>query len=222
MKPWLGLFALMLCTAPVVAQVQQDEDLLRELGMGGTFAFGNLAVRDLQRGLDPVQQFKRFFSEAKLPLTSAQEKRLSSVVDAQVDAMVAARNNEEAIRQLNVDYNKKVAEILTQEQRAELRRYRTEQIMMRGGFQALKLVLENAQTPFTPDQEKQVEAVYLDFDKQADQLPKGSKGVADRTELAKLENASLGKVVRLLTPAQRKAVAASRQGAIVSKVRPQE
>jgi hypothetical protein len=222
MKPWLCIFALVLCAMPVFAQVQPEEDLLRELGMGGTFAFGNLAVRDLQRGLDPVQQFKRFFAEAKVPLTSAQEKRLNSVVDAQVEAIVAARNEEDAIRRLNADYNRKITEILTQQQRAELRRYRTEQIMMRGGFQALKLVLENAQTPFTPDQEKEVEAIYLDFDRQVDRLPKGPKGVANRADLAQLENASLGKVVRLLTPAQRKALAASRQGAIVSRVRPQE
>src|SRR5262245_52582578 len=58
MKSWLCVFTLLLCTAPAFAQAPPEEDLLHELGMGGTFAFGNLAVRDLQRGLDPVQQFK--------------------------------------------------------------------------------------------------------------------------------------------------------------------
>ncbi len=188
--------------------------------MGGTFAIGNLAVRELQRGLEPLQQLKRFFNEAKLPLTSAQQKRLSEIIDAHVEAMLAAGENEASIRRLDVEYTRKVNEVLTQEQRNELRRYRTEQIMMRGGFQALSLVMENAQTPFTPEQEKAVQAVYLEFDKQVDQLPKPAKGVSNRAEIDKLETASLGKVVRLLTPAQRRALATSRQGAITSKVRP--
>jgi Spy/CpxP family protein refolding chaperone len=203
-----------------LAQVPTEEELLRQLGMGGTFAVGNLAVRDLQRGLDPVQQFKRFFAEAKLPLSSDQEKKLSALVDSHVAAMIESGNNEQKIQQLNAEYNRKITELLTPQQRAELRRYRTEQIMMSGGYEALKLVLENAQTPFSPDQERSVRTIYLDFDKQVDELPKPAKGATNRADLDRLENAALGKVVRLLTPAQRKALAASRQGTISSKVRP--
>jgi hypothetical protein len=60
MRRWWWICGLALCAAPALAQVPTEEELLRQLGMGGTFAVGNLAVRDLQRGLDPVQQFKRF------------------------------------------------------------------------------------------------------------------------------------------------------------------
>jgi hypothetical protein len=219
MKRYLSIMALVLFAVPAFAQ-QPDESALRELGMGALFADGNLALRQLQRGDDPVQQLKRFFAQAKLPLTQAQERQLQPMVDAQIKALEVAGQNEEAIRAANQDFTRKSNEVFTLEQRAELRRYRTEQIMMRGGFPALRLTLENAQTPFTPDQEKQVAAIYTDFNQKLNQVPRDAKGIPDRAELDKLENQQLGKVVRMLTPAQRKALAASRQGTLVSKVRP--
>jgi len=220
MKRYLSIMALVLFAVPAFAQQPDEESALRELGMGALFADGNLALRQLQRGDDPVQQLKRFFAQAKLPLTGAQERQLQPMVDAQIKALENAGQNEEAIRAANQDFTKKSNEVFTVEQRAELRRYRTEQIMMRGGFPALRLILENAQTPFTPDQEKQVAAVYSEFNQKINQLPHDAKGIPNRAELDKLENQQLGKVVRLLTPAQRKALAASRQGTLVSKVRP--
>ena len=218
MRRFVWVLALFLSAAPLIAQ--ETEDLLRDLGMGGTFALGNLAVRDVQRGNDPVQQLKRFFAEAKLPLSSAQQKQLNTIVDAQIKALVAAGENEDAARRINQEYTRKVNEALTADQRAELRRYRTEQIMMRGGFQALKLVMENAGAAFTPEQEKQVAAIYVDFNRQINDLAAAGKGTPNRAELDKAENEALGKVVRLMTPAQRRALAASRQGSITSKVRP--
>jgi hypothetical protein len=221
MRLCVCILALALSAAPAFAQQEpSEEQILRDLGMGGTFALGNLAVRDLQRGNDPVQQLKRFFSEAGVPLSSAQQKQLSAVVDAQAKALIASGENEDAARRINQEYTKKVNDVLTPDQRGELRRYRTEQIMMRGGYQALRLIMENAQTPFTEDQEKQVQAVYVDFNRQLDQLVRDSKGQPNRVELDKLEGGALGKVIRLMTPLQRKALAASRQGHITSKVRP--
>ncbi len=215
------VLALVLSAAPAFAQQEpSEEQILRELGMGGTFALGNLAVRDLQRGTDPVQQLKRFFSEARLPLSSAQQKQLNSIVDAQAKALLAAPDNEDAVRRINQEYTRKVNEVLTQDQRAELRRYRTEQIMMRGGFQALKYIMENAQTPFTAEQEKQIQSIYGDFDQQFDQMARASKGKTNRADVDKLESDALGKVVRLMTIPQRRALASSRQGAITSRVRP--
>jgi hypothetical protein len=220
MKRCLWIVVFVLGVAPAFAQ-DPEEATLRELGMGALFADGNLALRMLQRGDDPVQQLKRFFAEAKLPLSSTQERKLNSIVDDQISALQAAGQNEEAIRRANQDFTRKSNELFTVEQRAELRRYRTEQIMMRGGFPALKLILDNAQTPFTGDQEKQVQAVYAEFSKQVTQLSRDAKGFPVRAELDKLEGEALGKVVRLLTPVQRRALAASRQGSLISsKVRP--
>jgi len=219
MKRHLCVVAVVLFAAPVFSQ-DSEESVLRDLGMGAIFADGNLALRQLQRGDDPVQQLKRFFNEARLPLTSQQERRLKSIVDAQIKALQAAGQNEEAVRQANLEYTRKSNEVFTTEQRAELRRYRTEQIMMRGGFPALRLTLENAQTPLSPEQEKQAQALYTEFNRQVALLGRASSGIPDRADLDKLESEALGRVVRLLTPAQRRALAASRQGGLVSKVRP--
>src|SRR6185369_11536861 len=153
-----------------------------------------------------VQQMKRFFSLAKLPLTSAQEKTLTGIVDSGAKALQSAGQNDDAARRVNADYTKKVNDVLTSEQRAELRRYRTEQIMLRGGFPALKLVLENGNAPFNADQEKQVQAIYLEFNQKANALMREKQGNPDRAELTALENQELGKVVRLLTPEQRRAL----------------
>jgi hypothetical protein len=218
MKSYAWFLVLVLSALPAFAQ--EEETALRELGVFGIYSVGNLALRDIQRGNEPVQQLKRFFSEAKLPLTSAQEKQLNGVVDTTVKELQAAGENEDSVRRINAEYMRKVNEALTTEQRAELRRYRTEQIMMRGGFQALKLILENAQTPFTEDQEKQVRAVYVELDRQVDQLAKASKGSPDRTQLSKLQGEQLGKVVSLLTPVQRRALVAARQGKFAARVKP--
>src|SRR5262249_31321477 len=102
MKHYTWIMALMLAAACVAPAFAQDpEDSLRELGMGGIFAEGNLALRMVQRGDDPVQQLKRFFAQAKLPLTSAQQKQLTAILDIQIKALHDAGENEEAIRVAN-------------------------------------------------------------------------------------------------------------------------
>ena len=155
-----------------------------------------------------------------MPLSSAQEKQIAAVVEAQVKALQSGPASQDVIRVVNQEYTRRLNEVLTQDQRQALRRYRTEQIMMRGGFPALKFILENAQAPFTVEQEKQARALYDEFDRQVTQLSRDSKGVPERAQLDKLENEALGKVVRLMTIEQRRALAASRQGGLVSKVRP--
>jgi hypothetical protein len=188
--------------------------------MFGVYSLGNLALNDIQRGNDPVQQMKRFFAQAKLPLTSAQEKSLTALIDGEVKVLQGAGQNENDVRRVNADYTKKLTELLTADQRAELRRYRAEQIMLRGGFPALKLVLENGNAPFNEEQEKQVQALYLEFNQKVNALMRDKQGNPDRAELSALESQELGKVVRLLTPEQRRALAASRQGPLNARVKP--
>jgi len=219
MKYHAALLIFVLAAAPAFAQ-NADEEAVRELGMFGVYSLGNLALNDIQRGNDPVQQMKRFFGQEKLPLTSAQEKSLNALIDSEVKVLQAAGQNEDAVRRVNADYIKKLNEILKPEQRAELRRYRAEQIMLRGGFPALKLVLENGNAPFNEDQEKQVQAIYLEFNQKVNAMMRDKQGNPDRAELTNLENQELGRVVRLLTPEQRRALAASRQGPFTARVKP--
>jgi hypothetical protein len=229
MRHYVWVLMLTLGAAPAFAQDQQlqrdsiageDEAALREVGVGGIFAVGNLAVRDIQRSNDPVQQFKRFFAEAKVPLSSAQERQLDSIVDSQIKPVEKGLSGEETLRRTKQEYARKINEVFTADQRTALRRYRTEQIMMGGGFQALKLILENAQAPFSPEQEQQALALYTEFTRQVDQIAKDSNGALDRAQLDKLENETLGKVVGLLAPPQRRALAASRRVSLDTRLRP--
>src|SRR3974377_1788333 len=103
MKHYALFLVLVLSAAPVFAQ-DAEETALRELGMFGVYSLGNLALADIQRGNEPVQQLKRFFSEAKLPLSSQQEKQLTVVVDDAVKALQADPRNEDAARRINGEY----------------------------------------------------------------------------------------------------------------------
>ena len=219
MKSFGWFLVLVLCAAPVFAQ-DTEEDALRELGVFAIYSGGNLALADIQRGNEPVQQLKRFFSGSGLPLTSKQEKELRAVVDDAVNALQDNRADEDAARRINADYMRKLNATLTPDQRTALRRYRVDQIMMRGGFPALKLIMENAKVELTVDQEKQAQAVYTDMFKQMAQLPKDTKGNVDRDLLSKVESQQLGKVVALLTPDQRRALLASRRGPINGHIKP--
>src|SRR5215471_3172321 len=102
MKYGIVLGILILAAEPTFAQAP-EEDAIRELGMFGVYSLGNLALSEIQRGNDPVQQMKRFFSQAKLPLTSAQEKTLSGIVDSGVKALQGAGQNDDAMRRVNAE-----------------------------------------------------------------------------------------------------------------------
>jgi hypothetical protein len=220
MKLSMLSLALFLSAAPVFAQQQADESTVRETGVFGLYALGNLAIQDYRAGNEPVEQMKKFFIEAQQPLSTTQTDQLKLIVQDQVKAIQASGQTEDEMRRLNREYSSKVSDALTPSQRITLRRYRTEQIMLRGGLPALKTILEDAQVPFTPDQEAKAQALYLDFHRQASQLAADSKNPAAQTDLYKLATQSLGQVVRLLTPEQRRALAASRRGTLSARVTP--
>ena len=219
MKVSVCVLVLFVTVAPAFAQNAPEDSIRGELGAFGSYSLGDLAVADYQQGNEPLQQLRRFFAEAKQPLSSVQQEQLNSIVETQVKALQSSAPAED-VRRLNMEYNRKINDALTPDQRIALRRYRAEQIMMRGGFQALKLILENAQAPFTSDQETKVQALYGGLNLQVEEFTRDSQGKPDRAQLYKLEHEALGQVVRLLSPDQRRALAASRQGSLASKVRP--
>jgi hypothetical protein len=209
MTRYVWALILMLSAPPLFAQ--EEDETLFQLRIGAVFAEGNLALRDFQAENHPVQQLKRFLRDARLPLSSVQERDLNAIVDAQIKAVQASPRNDEAIHAVNQEHTTKFYNVLTADQRTALRRYRTDQIMMYGGFPALKLILENARTPLTPEQEKEASALYDEFHQQFRQMPRNSRGAPDRSQLDKVENGALARVVKLLNPAQRRALAAARQ-----------
>jgi hypothetical protein len=207
-KYGLCILVLMLRIVPAFAQ-ESEEDMLRDLGMMGDYALGDLALNDIKRQNDPLLQLRRFFVEAKLPLTSAEERQLKTNIEATMKGLQSAKNDTD-IRRANQAFTRNLFAALNPEQQTALRRYMNEQIMLRGGFPALKLLLENAQTPLTEDQQSQIIPLYKQFNDQADQLARQGNGNADKDQLEKLENQTLGNVVKILTPNQRKSLTAAR------------
>jgi hypothetical protein len=65
-----------------------------------------------------------------------------------------------------------------------------------------------------------VQAIYLEFNQKVNTMMREKQGNPDRAELTTLENQELGRVIRLLTPEQRRALAASRRGPFTARVKP--
>jgi Spy/CpxP family protein refolding chaperone len=70
--------------------------------------------------------------------------------------------------------------------------------------------MEEAGAPLTATQEPQIKAFYEEDTQQRAQLRREGQGTADPAKLADLEKATLGKVAKVLTPEQRKALLESR------------
>lgn len=211
----LFFFVLTLKIVPAYAQ-ETEEETLRDLGMMGTYALGDLALTDIRKQNDPLLQLKRFFIQVNLPLSSAEERQLGSEVDRAVKALRAAKDDT-TVRRANATFNKNMFAVLSPDQQTALKRYINEQIMMRGGFAALKLILDDAKTPLTEDQQAQIEPLYRQFNQQADALTRESNGAPDKEKLDNLQSQTLGNVVKVLTPIQRRSLAASRLRGLSSR-----
>jgi hypothetical protein len=161
--------------------------------------------------VDRLARIRELLAGASLPLTRDQEASLNALVSNEIPEMrkaLQARISEmqknsapgtttaqlptmdmltpEIIR-LNDQLLGKMAASpgLAPEQQSFLRKIYKDQVKSRGGFDAIKLTLEDAGTPFSADQIAQIQPL---FDEKAD------------------KQQTLGKVLRLLTPAQRSAL----------------
>jgi hypothetical protein len=82
------------------------------------------------------------------------------------------------------------------------------QVRSRGGFDALRVAMEDAGTPFNDEQLPKVQALFEDQKAARAALAKESQGTPDPAKLKQLERDTLTKVVGLLVPAQRTALLA--------------
>ena len=91
-------------------------------------------------------------------------------------------------------------------QQAVLTKMSRAQIRSRGGFDALRIAMEDAGAPFTAEQLPKVQAVFDDQKVARANLARESQGTPDPAALKQLERDALTKVVGLLVPAQRTAL----------------
>jgi hypothetical protein len=116
----------------------------------------------------------------------------------------------EQYKKINDDLMAKITAALKPDQQAAFKKYLNSELKKNGGFDALKVNMEEAGAPLTAEQEPQIQALYKDDAQQRAQLQRESQGKPDPAKLSELEKTTMGKVVKLLTPAQRKALLDSR------------
>jgi hypothetical protein len=114
------------------------------------------------------------------------------------------------LKKINDDMMTKIIAGLKPDQQAAFQKYLNDQIRKAGGFGALKLTMQEAGAPLTAEQEPQIQGFYNDDAQQRTQLQRESQGKPDPAKIADLEKATMGKVVKVLTAAQRKALLDSR------------
>jgi len=114
------------------------------------------------------------------------------------------------LKKVNDDLMAKITRVLKPDQQAAFKKFQNDEIKKAGGFAALKVVMEEAGAPLTAEQEPQIRALYTEDAQQRVQLFRESQGRPDPARVADLERTTMGKVARLLTPAQRKALLDSR------------
>ena len=91
-------------------------------------------------------------------------------------------------------------------QQTVLTKMSRDQIRSRGGFDALRITMEDAGAPFTAEQTPKVQALFEEQKAARAALAKESQGTPDPAKLKQLERDTLTKVVGLLVPAQRTAL----------------
>ena len=114
------------------------------------------------------------------------------------------------MRQMNDALFGKVASspALNTTQQSVLTKMARTQIRSRGGFDALRITLEDANAPLTEEQVPKVKAVFEEQKMARAAFVKQSQGTPDPATLKQLERDALTKVVGLLVPAQRTALLA--------------
>jgi hypothetical protein len=115
----------------------------------------------------------------------------------------------EKFKQINDDLMAKITAALTPDQQKAFKKYLNDEIKKAGGFDALKVIMEEAGAPLTAEQETQIKGFYAEGAQQRAQLQRESQGGPDQAKLKEIDTATMGKAVKVLTAAQRKALSDS-------------
>jgi hypothetical protein len=113
------------------------------------------------------------------------------------------------IIRLNDQLLGKIAEapVLTSPQQALIRKLYKDQVKSRGGFDAIKLTMEDAGTPFSAEQIAQIQPLFDQQNEARAKLVRENQGqLPDKATLDQLQRDTLAKVLKLLTAPQRTAL----------------
>ena len=227
MRKAVWVSALLLAATPLLAQEEEPQAPFAG-GGGGAQVFTRVD------SVNPMEQVKAFLAKASIMLNSDQERTLRPAVEAAIKQLqdisdrfaargerrgrgdtagIAALANGPAaqeLKRMNDDLMAKINSVLKPDQQAAFKKFQNDEIKKGGGFAALKVVMEEAGAPLTAEQEPQIQGLYSEDAKQRGQLFREAQGRPDPAKVADLEKATMAKVARLLTSAQRKALLDSR------------
>lgn len=110
------------------------------------------------------------------------------------------------MRELNDAFEAKMKTVLRPDQAAAWDAYRKEEIKRAGGLEALKMILADAKTPLSPEQERQIGPLYTELFRARTMLTRQSQGNPDAAKLKELESNNALQVMKFLGPAQKKAL----------------
>ena len=174
-------------------------------------------------------------TEAGVPLSEQQQEALQAILQEQRRAFMGSREQFRERRQqeggerrregsgnrrgafgggggFGEAMQEKIRSVLTPEQIEVWDKYRTEQIRRRGGYPALRLMLEEVGAPPTTVQQEQLQAEFRDYNQQRRLLRREGEQ-AGPAKLEQLESQHLSKVIRVLDAKQRRALIQSRRKA---------
>jgi hypothetical protein len=111
------------------------------------------------------------------------------------------------LTKMNDELIGKVVAALQPPQQAVLKKYQNDQIRNRGGFDALKLNMEDAGAPLTPEQIGPIQALYDEQKKaKADLAKESAPAKPEQAKVTAMETQTMTKVLRVLNAAQKKAL----------------
>jgi hypothetical protein len=101
------------------------------------------------------------------------------------------------------------APMLSPAQQAVMKKIYKDQVRAHGGFEAIKMTMDDAGASFTAEQVAQIQPLFEEKERAKIQLARDAAGQpVEKAKLDALDRETLGKVLRLLTPPQRTALAA--------------
>lgn len=125
-------------------------------------------------------------------------------------AALATGPTADEFKKINDEMLAKTTAALNPEHQAALKKYLNSELKKAGGFPLLKITMEEAGAPLNAQQESQIQGFYNEDAQQRAQIMKDAQGHPDPAKLADLDKATMGKVAKVLTDPQKKALIASR------------
>ncbi len=201
---------------------------------GNANARGNAPARATPAAVDRLVRLRELLAQSNMPLSQEQQTALTALVNNEIPVMRQTLQKRVAdlqkakgpdvagnlpsmeeltpeIVRLNDQLLGKIADVpaLNDGQRQLLKKMYKDQVKSRGGFDAIKLTMDDAGVAFSSEQTVQIQALFDQQNEARLELIKKSQDQSpDKTNMDQLQRETLSKVLKLLSAQQRAALLA--------------